>query len=345
MIQVEGLTKYYGHFKAVDNLSFTVRQGEILGFLGPNGAGKTTTMRILTGYMPASDGHCRIGGDDVFDSPLATKKKIGYLPENVPLYPELTVSEFLLFVGRIKGIPAAALPAALERILGRCGLTDVGQKLISKLSKGYRQRVGLAQAMIHDPQVIILDEPTIGLDPVQIREVRELIRGLGGAHTIILSSHILPEVSQVCDRVLIINKGHIVAEDTPENLTRSAAGTIKCECLVRGREEWVRSVFDNRQLLDTYTLAPAPGEHMWHCTFQLTDGETRPVVARHLLEANLELFEFFSRQASLEDVFLQLTTEEIRTLDSDHPALSEPPPADSGPPPAEEPTDSGEVDS
>ena len=224
MIEVSGLTKYYGNFKAIEDVSFTVQRGEILGFLGPNGAGKTTTMRILTGYMPATAGVCRVGGLDVFEQPVAVKRQIGYLPENVPLYPEFTVFEYLQFVARIKGVPKADQPAVLERIIGRCGLESVRHRLIAQLSKGYRQRVGLAQALVHDPAVIVLDEPTIGLDPAQIREVRELIKGLGRDHTIILSSHILPEVSQVCDRVVIINKGRIVAEDTPENLTVSAAG-------------------------------------------------------------------------------------------------------------------------
>lgn len=310
MIEVQGLTKFYGNFKAIEDVSFTVARGEVVGFLGPNGAGKTTTMRILTGYMPATHGTCRIEGLDVFDDPMGVKRKIGYLPENVPLYPELTVNEYLSFVGRIKNVLPGELALALDRIIAKCGLEQVRGRLIGQLSKGFRQRVGLAQALIHDPEVIVLDEPTIGLDPAQIREVRELIKGLGRDHTIILSSHILPEVSQVCDRVLIINKGRIVAEDTPENLIRSAEGNLAFECLARGTEQTVRAALESDSLFAGYALNREEGGELWRCRFSLPDGERRPAAIRLLLAAGVELYEFYSHRVSLEDVFLQLTTAE-----------------------------------
>jgi ABC-2 type transport system ATP-binding protein len=316
VIEVEGLTKYYGDFRAIEDVTFTVSKGEILGFLGPNGAGKTTTMRILTGYMPASQGRCRIGGTDVFEDPITVKRRIGYLPENVPLYPELTVEEYLRFVAQIKGVAAADIPAALERITGKCGLQDVRNRLIRQLSKGFRQRVGLAQALIHEPDVIVLDEPTIGLDPAQIREVRELIRGLGRDHTIILSSHILPEVSQVCDRVLIINKGRILTEDTPDNLTRAARGKAPLDLLLGGDEAAVRSVLDRAAEAADYTLQPADEGGLWRARLPLEDESRRPELARMIQAAGLDLYEMYLRRATLEDVFLELTTEEKGAADA-----------------------------
>ena len=224
MIKVEGLTKRYDRTVAVDNISFAVPKGQIVGFLGPNGAGKTTTMRILTCFMPPTEGTASVAGYDVLASPMEVKRRIGYLPENPPVYPEMEVAEYLTFVGRLKGIPSADLERRVAEVSERCAVTDVSQKLISKLSKGYRQRVGLAQAIIHNPDVLILDEPTAGLDPKQIHETRDLIRSLAGVHTIILSTHILPEVEQTCDHVVIISKGHIVATDSVENLTSRLRG-------------------------------------------------------------------------------------------------------------------------
>jgi len=326
VIEVSGLTKYYGTFKAIEDVSFTVQRGEILGFLGPNGAGKTTTMRILTGYMPATGGACRVGGLDVFEQPVAVKRQIGYLPENVPLYPEFTVCEYLQFVARIKGVPKADLPVVLERIIGRCGLESVRHRLIAQLSKGYRQRVGLAQALVHDPEVIVLDEPTIGLDPAQIREVRELIKGLGRDHTIILSSHILPEVSQVCDRVVIINKGRIVAEDTPENLTVSAAGRASLVLRVGGDEAALNALLEAESLQPAAVTQPEDGG-LWRVTVPLDDPGRPPRLARRIVEAGLELHELTPCRATLEDVFLELITDEHRET----PAEAEAAPADSAP--------------
>jgi ABC-2 type transport system ATP-binding protein len=219
MIEVEGLTKKYGEITAVENVSFRVNKGEIVGFLGPNGAGKTTTMRIITGFLPATKGNVSVSGYDVFKDGMKAKKKIGYLPEHPPLYTDMRVEDYLRFVAKIKGVPKNQRNNAISRVIDKCGLSDVGNHIIHKLSKGYKQRVGLAQAMVHDPEVLILDEPTIGLDPKQIIEIRQLIKSLAGDHTIILSTHILPEVSMICQRVLIIDQGRIVADDSLEKLT------------------------------------------------------------------------------------------------------------------------------
>ncbi|MBN2431245.1 MAG: ABC transporter ATP-binding protein [Acidobacteria bacterium] len=310
MIEVSHLSKLYGNFPAVRDLSFRVRPGEILGFLGPNGAGKTTTMRILAGYMPPSGGTCRIGGKDVMDHPLTVKRRIGYLPEQVPLYPELTVEEYLGFIARVRAIPAGERGGALDRIAVRCGLKDVRKKLIGRLSKGYRQRVGIAQALIHSPDVIILDEPTIGLDPAQIREVRELIRSLGEDHTIILSTHILPEVSQICQRVLIINHGRIIAEDTPENLTGRITKRLVCDSLVQGDRDRLAEVLAAAENLPEWEITAAEEPGMWHCTLVLSDGEQRPRLLAALQNGGLAVYEFHRRRVSLEDVFLQLIMEE-----------------------------------
>ncbi|MBI1813550.1 MAG: ATP-binding cassette domain-containing protein [Deltaproteobacteria bacterium] len=223
MIEVRNLTKRYGDITAIDDVSFVAQTGQILGFLGPNGAGKTTTMRVITGFLPATAGTVKVAGFDIFEQSYEVRKRIGYLPENPPLYSDMTVTGYLQFVGRIKGIAKRELPAAVDRALQVCGLTEVARRLAGHLSKGYRQRVGLAQALIHNPTVLVLDEPTIGLDPRQIIDIRTLIRELARDRTVILSTHILPEVSQICEKVVIINRGRIVLEDTMENLTRGAS--------------------------------------------------------------------------------------------------------------------------
>src|SRR6266516_4629259 len=234
MIEVEGLTKRYGPTLAVSEVSFEVRKGEVLGFLGPNGAGKTTTMRVITGYLPPSAGKVRVAGVDVVEEPLEAKRHTGYLPENPPVYPDMTVVEYLAFVARVKGLPRGEVKKRVDEVSEKCAITDVRERQIGKLSKGYRQRVGLAQALIHNPDVLILDEPTAGLDPKQIIETRERIRGFAGQHTVVLSTHILPEVSMTCGRVVIINKGRVVAEDTPENLTHRLQGAATVRLEVRG---------------------------------------------------------------------------------------------------------------
>ncbi|HEY64845.1 MAG TPA: ATP-binding cassette domain-containing protein [Caldilineae bacterium] len=303
MIEVEDLTKFYGDFPALRGVSFRVERGEILGFLGPNGAGKTTTMRILTGFMPPTSGRVRIAGYDVFEESLDARRHIGYLPENVPLYPEMTVVSYLRFVAAVRRVPNPK--DAVERIMERLNLDDHADVIIGKLSKGYRQRVGLAQALIHDPEVIILDEPTIGLDPKQIIEVRELIRGLGGEHTIILSTHILPEVSQVCHRVLIINEGEIVAEDTPEGLTARLKGGERIFIHVADEANGLTEVLDSIDGVQEVTHV-SDGKYEVTCTL---GRELRPVIARALIENGWELLELRPIAMSLEEVFLKLTTE------------------------------------
>src|SRR5258708_4386882 len=224
MIKVEGLTKRYARNVAVDNISFEVEKGEIVGFLGPNGAGKTTTMRVLTCFLPPTSGTANVAGFDVLEHPMEVKKRIGYLPETPPVYPEMEVAEYLTFVGKLKGISSADIKGRVDEVLGRCAIGDVRAKLIGKLSKGYRQRVGIAQAIIHNPEVLILDEPTSGLDPKQIIEIRALLKALSGDHTIILSTHILSEVEQSCERVIIISQGNLVAQDSVSNLTNRLRG-------------------------------------------------------------------------------------------------------------------------
>ncbi len=238
MIEVRDLTKRYGDLVAVEHVSFTASKGEVVGFLGPNGAGKTTTMRIITGFLPATSGTVTVEGFDIFHDSHEVRKRIGYLPENPPLYQDMTVTAYLEFVGRIKGIPRAALSDAVERALQRCGLTEVHRRVLGHLSKGYRQRVGLAQAIVHEPRVLVLDEPTIGLDPRQIREIRSLVRELAGERTVILSTHILQEVVQICQKVVIINEGRVVVEDQIEHLTQGAPlEEVFMRYISRGRGE------------------------------------------------------------------------------------------------------------
>src|SRR5438067_2124290 len=248
MIKVSELTKRYARTTAVDHISFEVEKGQIVGFLGPNGAGKTTTMRVLTCFLPPTAGSVQIDGFDVLEKPLEVKKRIGYLPEAPPLYPEMEVVEYLDFVGKLKGMSGASLSRRIDEVCERCAVADVKLKLISKLSKGYRQRVGLAQAIIHNPDVLILDEPTAGLDPKQINETRDLIRGLAGDHTIILSTHILPEVEQTCEQVVIINKGKLVATDSVHNLQNRARGAESVLVEVEGREGDLESSAVQRRL-------------------------------------------------------------------------------------------------
>ena len=319
MIEVDSLTKRYGRATAVDGISFKVEKGEILGFLGPNGAGKTTTMRILTCYLPPSEGTARVAGHDVFAEPLEVKKRVGYLPETPPLYPDMEVGEYLDFCAKIKGVAGAERKTRIADAIEKCRVGDVRTKLIGKLSKGYRQRVGLAQAILHNPDVLILDEPTAGLDPKQIIETRELIKGLGGSHTVVLSTHILPEVSMTCGRVVIINKGRVVAEDTPENLTRRLQGAAMIRLEVRGDQgslaETVRSV---PGVLAVHVRAP-------HGDVQIVDVEAeagrdvRADLARAVVNKGQGLVGLHQHGMSLEDIFLHLTT-----ADAEEPAPAAP---------------------
>ena len=313
MIEVQHLTKRYGRVTAVNDVSFRVERGEILGFLGPNGAGKTTTMRILTGYMPATEGKAIVAGFDVFDQPLEAKRRTGYLPETPPLYPDMSVSEYLDFVAKIKGVASADRRARVQYVMGRTRIADMANRLCGKLSKGYKQRVGLASALIHNPDVLILDEPTAGLDPKQIIETRELIKELAGDHTIILSTHILPEVAQTCQRVVIINKGHVVAVDTPDNLTArlrgsetmylqvDAAGADPATALARvaGVTRVVEA--DRRDGMFGFEVDSESGR------------DVRRDLARAVVGSGWGLLEMRPMRMSLEDVFLSLTTEETPT--------------------------------
>jgi ABC-2 type transport system ATP-binding protein len=315
MITVEGLTKRYARNVAVDHISFQVDKGQIVGFLGPNGAGKTTTMRMLTCFMPPTDGTAIVAGYDVLENPMEVKRRIGYLPETPPVYPEMEVIEYLNFVGRIKGVPKQGLARRIDEVMEKCAVADVRNKEIGKLSKGYRQRVGLSQAILHNPDVLILDEPTAGLDPHQIIETRDLIKGLAGDHTIILSTHILPEVEQICERVVIIAKGKLVATDTVANLTSRLRGaeTVAIEVTpssgeadglfaqtVQQKLERVSGVSRvlNKESKDSrtrFTVESLQGRHI------------RADLARAVIDAGWNLLELHGVGLSLEEIFLELT--------------------------------------
>jgi ABC-2 type transport system ATP-binding protein len=310
VIEVQHLSKRYGPFTAVDDVSFSVGAGEILGFLGPNGAGKTTTMRIITGYMPATEGAVSVAGYDVFSQSIEAKKRTGYLPETPPLYPDMTVRDYLTFVARIKGVPAREVKSRVEDVMRKTHVADMAARHCGKLSKGYKQRVGLAQALIHNPDVLVLDEPTAGLDPKQIIEARQLITELGGSHTVVLSTHILPEVSQTCQRVVIINKGKVVAVDTPANLTARLRGSETMYLQVHAPGADVAA-----------GLAHVPGVtrvkadvHDNGLVAVEVDSEQGRDVRRELAAAVVHqgwgLLELRPMRMSLEDIFLSLTTED-----------------------------------
>jgi ABC-2 type transport system ATP-binding protein len=310
VIEVQHLTKHYGPVTAVSDVTFRVERGEILGFLGPNGAGKTTTMRVITGYMPPTEGKVVVAGFDVFEQPIEAKRRTGYLPEVPPLYPDMTVREYLSFVARIKGVPAAERKSRIESVMKRVWVADMAERHCAKLSKGYRQRVGLAQAILHNPDVLVLDEPTAGLDPKQIIETRQLIKELAGSHTIVLSTHILPEVAQTCQRVVIINKGKVVAVDTPDNLTRrlSGAETMYLQIDAGGADV-------------TEALARVPGVTGVHPADRHGDTagwevesvrghDIRRDLANAVVTRGWGLLELRPLRMSLEEIFLQVTTEE-----------------------------------
>ncbi len=308
MIKVEGLTKRYGRTTAVDNISFEVQKGQIVGFLGPNGAGKTTTMRVLTCFLPPTDGKASVAGYDVMEQPLEVKKHIGYLPETPPLYPEMEVHEYLQFVGRIKGVSKSDLSRRVDEVIERCALGDVRYKLISKLSRGYRQRVGLAQAIIHNPDVLILDEPTAGLDPKQIIETRKLIHNLSGEHTIILSTHILPEVSTTCQLVIIINQGRLEAIDTPENLTARLQGHETIFVEVEGPADDVAAKLQGLNGVSRLVRKDGgPGRTSWEIE-TIKDTHIRSDLARAVVTSGWGLHELRPVGLSLEEIFLKLTT-------------------------------------
>jgi ABC-2 type transport system ATP-binding protein len=311
LIEVENLTKTFGERTAVDHVSFTVNKGEILGFLGPNGAGKTTTMRILTGFMPATSGTARIAGFDVAKDSMDVRRHIGYLPETPPVYPDMTIESYLDFVARIKNVPAANRAASVTEAMRKTNLEDRRAELIKRLSRGYKQRVGIAQALVHDPDVIILDEPTVGLDPKQIIEVRNLIKGLAGNHTIILSTHILPEVSMTCDRVVIINKGKIAAVDTPQNLTSQMKSGQKIRLEVQAPEGALQSSLGQMPGVSRVHVEQMPSSTHSIVTVETAQGaDIRNDIAAKIVGSGWPLFELRGVSLSLEDIFLELTTDD-----------------------------------
>ena len=315
MIKVSQLTKRYARTTAVDQISFEVDKGQIVGFLGPNGAGKTTTMRMLTCFLPPSSGTATVAGFDVLEQPMEVKKRIGYLPETPPIYPEMETSEYLEFVGRLKGLSGAELTKRVDYVSQRCAIGDVKTKLLGKLSKGYRQRVGLAQAIIHNPDVLILDEPTAGLDPKQINETRDLIKDLAGEHTIILSTHILPEVEQTCEQVIIINKGKLVATDSVRNLRARARGaeTVLVEVAGRNGSLEVPNVQTRLEQVAGVSRVFCKQQVDTRAVFEVESQKgsfVRGDVARAVVESGWDLNELRPAAMSLEEVFLQLTGNE-----------------------------------
>jgi len=328
MISVKDLTKRYAHTTAVDQISFEVAKGQIVGFLGPNGAGKTTTMRMLTCFLPPSAGTAQVAGFDILDQPIEVKKRIGYLPETPPIYPEMETAEYLKFVGRLKGLSGAKLQKRVDYVTERCAIADVKKKLLGKLSKGYRQRVGLAQAIIHNPDVLILDEPTSGLDPKQINETRELIKDLAGEHTIILSTHILPEVEQTCQQVIIINKGKLVATDSVKNLQARARGAESVVLEIAGRSGPVDSPIVQHKLEQVPGVSRVLSRQQadGRAVFEVESQKGKFVrgdLARAVVECGWDLNELRPSAMSLEEIFLQLTGAEASAPSKEEPELQE----------------------
>ena len=310
MIEVRHVTKRYGPVAAVNDVSFRVEAGQILGFLGPNGAGKTTTMRVLTGYLPPTEGTATIAGFDVLEEPIEAKRRTGYLPESPPLYPDMTVREYLTFVARINGLRAPDRIARIDRVMERTSIGDVADRHCGKLSKGYRQRVGLAQAILHNPEVLILDEPTAGLDPKQIIETRELIKELAGDHTIILSTHILPEVSQTCERVVIINQGRVVAEDSPDNLTGRLHGAVTVQMQIDTAGADPTAALQAVAGVASVSVGEPDGDGRTIEVQSAQDVDVRRDLANTVVSNGWGLLEMRRARLSLEEIFLQLTTAE-----------------------------------
>jgi len=311
VIEVNNLVLHYGSVKAVDDISFTVERGEILGFLGPNAAGKTTTMRVITGFLPASAGTVRVAGFEVFEQALEVKKRIGYLPENPPVYFDMRVRDYLKFVATIKGVEPKAINVEVARVAERMSITEVMDNLIGKLSKGYKQRVGFAQALLNNPPVLILDEPTNGLDPRQIIEVREIIRSLGQDHTVILSTHILPEVSMTCSRVAIINEGKLVKIDTPENLTAQIQGSESITLEIEGPVVDVQSALAQATNVTSVSVQPTRRDDVAIYKVESQRGsDIRKALAALIVGKSWGLLGMKSETLSLEDIFLRLTTKE-----------------------------------
>tara|TARA_A100001037_G_scaffold306707_1_gene354348 strand:+ start:11210 stop:12169 length:960 start_codon:yes stop_codon:yes gene_type:complete len=309
IIEADNLTHYYGPQPAIDNVDFKVQRGEILGFLGPNGAGKTTTMRILTGYMPPTRGTVQIDGMDIVKDSLECRKKIGYLPETVPLHTDMTVKNYLSFMGSLRGMSRRSINDQINNVVEICRLQDYYKTIVGKLSKGYRQRVGIAQAILHEPEILVMDEPTIGIDPIQVVETRRLIQDIGKQQTVVLSSHILPEVSMVCGRVLIINQGQIVAEDTPDNLATRLQATQQILVEITNTNTKIQPVLENIEgVTDVRRIRDSE-----NTTFEISvaDGyDVRDEISRVIIENNCSLLSIQLNSMSLEQIFLKLTTTE-----------------------------------
>ncbi len=310
VIDVKGLTKYYGSFPAVEDVTFQVGKGEILGFLGPNGAGKTTTMRILTGFMPPTSGSVEVVGYDVVDKSLEVRRLIGYLPETVPLYTDMPVSSYLNYMGTLRGMEPKRIQRRIDDVIEICRLEDYRKSLIGKLSKGFRQRVGIAQAILHEPQVLIMDEPTIGIDPIQVVETRKLIKDLGEEHTIVLSSHILPEVSMLCKRVLIIHEGQIVAEDSPVNLADRLQGVERIQVEVRGPQAQITEAFRSVRGVTSVSRVSFEGDRHTYVVEAGRGLDLRTTISRVVIGNNWGLLTIQLVGMSLEEIFLKLTTSE-----------------------------------
>lgn len=311
MIEVNGVTKYFGNFPAITDISFRVEPGEIVGFLGPNGAGKSTTMKIITAFMPPTEGSASVAGYDVTNQSLEARRHIGYLPETVPLYTEMTVREYLDYMGRIRGMDKDRIRVRIDDVVEICHLEDYYTSIIGKLSKGFRQRVGIAQAIIHEPDVLVLDEPTIGIDPIQVVETRQLIKDLGGEHTLIVSTHILPEVSQICERVIVIHEGQIVAIDEPNNLARRLLGRERVDLQVRGPQQDVIAALREVEGVQTVERFDIQRGVIPQYRVESESGvEIRAALARRVIEADWELHRLQAVTMSLEEIFLKLTTEE-----------------------------------
>ena len=307
MIEVSNLTKRYAGRTAVDDISFTVARGEIVGLLGPNGAGKSTTMRVLSGFMPATSGTVSVAGFDVFHDADETRRRIGYMPENNPLYPEMRVREYLKFRARLKGLGWKKSRQRVTTVMEQCGLGDVGRRVIGQLSKGYKQRVGLADALVHDPELIILDEPTIGLDPQQIRSVRTLIKSLAGKHTVLISTHILPEVEMMCGRVLIMFDGRVLASDTPENLQRRMAGGSQIIAEIAAPEAALRAAWEHLPEVEQLDIVATDGK-FFRCALTPRDGaDLRATIFALAGQNGWALRELTRSRHSLEDIYMQVT--------------------------------------
>jgi ABC-2 type transport system ATP-binding protein len=304
MIEISQLTKKYGSTIAINNLNFSVKKGEIVGFLGPNGAGKTTTMRIITGFMAPSSGFVKVAGFDVFENPIEVKKRIGYLPETPPVYTDMLVRDYLIYVARLKGMKSSEIKKGVDNAIEKTNLGQVQKRLVGNLSKGFRQRVGIAQALVHNPEVLVLDEPTVGLDPKQVIEIRNLIKELAGEHTVILSTHVLPEVTATCQRIIIINRGEIAAEDTFEGLSRRMADTRRILVRVRRASDFETQM---KKLTGVKSVRRAAEGNSFEVELEKTD-DANELLAEAVVKSGAGLVEFRAIDVSLEDIFLKLTT-------------------------------------